>query len=211
MKVTDSVYMLDSTSESHAYLITEPEVILVDTCLPWKGVKILEEIRSLGVDPRQIKHIMLTHHDVDHIGNAARFVKVTGATLWAFGEEIPYIMGEKPRPGHKRFIAMLIKTDRPERIVPFPLEMRVGEVSIIPAPGHTPGHVCLLYRDVLFAGDLVVTDHGKIKPSPAIMTWDMPLVLESMHKVADYPFTHVCPAHGMPVTRGDQWKSALGS
>jgi glyoxylase-like metal-dependent hydrolase (beta-lactamase superfamily II) len=82
----------------------------------------------------------------------------------------------------------------------------LGEFKIIPTPGHSPGHVCLLFKDVLFAGDLVFGRNGGLSLSPAIMTWDMAQVKESAKKVAAFPFSWVCPAHGAPMKRGDLWE-----
>ena len=79
-------------------------------------------------------------------------------------------------------------------------------VVVIPTPGHTPGHVCLLFRGVLLAGELAAARNRQIQPSPAIMTWNMPLVTQFIKKVAPMSFEWVCPGHGMPVKRGDQWE-----
>lgn len=43
----------------------------------------LAEIESLGLSPCGIRTIVLTHHDVDHIGNAKRLQEATCAKLWA--------------------------------------------------------------------------------------------------------------------------------
>jgi glyoxylase-like metal-dependent hydrolase (beta-lactamase superfamily II) len=209
MKITDTVYMLDCTPQSHAYLILAPEIMLVDTCLPGSGKKILEEIKSLKIEPQQIKHILLTHHDGDHIGSAAMLEQATGATVWASSEDIPYIFRQKARPGIKKYISMVMRMPLPSRVNPYPAEMKIGEVQVLSTPGHTPGHVSFLYQDVLLAGDLVATQNGKIKPSPAMLTWDMPMLMESIKKISPLPFKWVCPAHGMPVERGDQWEKLV--
>jgi glyoxylase-like metal-dependent hydrolase (beta-lactamase superfamily II) len=202
MKVTENVYMLDSSNGSHVYAILGNEVVLVDTCMPARGTAILNELKGLGVQPEQIKHILLTHHDVDHIGNAAKLQQATHATVWASAEDIPFIYGQKSRPGIKKYLSMFLKAVPPVDIQPYPQDGNIGEIKVISTPGHTPGHVSLLYHDILFAGDLVAVNNGQIKPSPAVMTWNMPLLLQSMEKVRVYPFRWVCPAHGMPVERG---------
>jgi len=203
MKITDFVYVLDCTSYSNAYLITAPDLILVDTCIPGKSKQILSEIRSLGFDPAQMKHIFLTHHDGDHTGSAAALEEATGAKVWASEIDIPYITREKKPTGLKNFVSAVMKVRQPSAIHPYPPDGQMGEVKIISTPGHTPGHVCLLYRDVLFAGDLVLSGRGKIRPSLPIMTWDMPAVMESIEKVRPYSFKWICPAHGRPVERDD--------
>ena len=170
MKITDRVYMLDSTEGSHAYVILGKEVVLIDTSMPGRAAKMLDELKRLSVRPEDIKHILLTHHDVDHIGNAAQLQQASGAAVWASGEDIPFIYGRKARPGIKRYLSLFWKVPLPQAINPYPPDQQVGELQVI-------------------------------KPSPAIMTWNMPMLLQSIKKVAPLSFRWVCPAHGMPLER----------
>ena len=206
MKITDEVFALDSTRGSYAYVILGKEVTLVDTSMPGRGKAMLDELKTLNVKPEDVKQILITHHDVDHIGNAAFLQKTCQAALWASKEDIPYIVAEKPRHGIKKYLTAFFKVEIPHDVKPYPEDLKMGEFQVIPSPGHTPGHVCILYHDILFAGDLVGSRDGVIKPSPGIMTWDSTLALQSIRQVGQYSFKWVCPAHGVPVQRGDQWE-----
>ncbi len=205
MKVTDDVYALDATKRNYAYLILGEETILVDTGRPGQGKAILNELKSMNIKPEDIKHILITHHDIDHIGNLALLEKETGASIWASKEDIPYIYGEKNREGIKRFLSFIFRIKKPEKINPFPEDHKIGDISVIPTPGHTPGHVCLLYKDVLFAGDLVRTSKGQIEPMQSFINWDTDLSMESIRRVGDLPFKWICPAHGEPAKRDGEW------
>ncbi|HYH02981.1 MAG TPA: MBL fold metallo-hydrolase, partial [Bacillota bacterium] len=68
-----------------------------------------------------------------------------------------------------------------------------------PTPSHTPGHVCMLYNGVLFAGDLFENKDGNLRPYPPAWNWDNNHMMESAGKVAQLPVKMVCPAHGLPV------------
>ncbi len=206
MKVTDNVYALESTKGTYAYVIIDQPVILIDSGRPGQGKQILSELASLNVRPADVRYILLTHFDVDHMGNVAFLEKETGATVWASQTEIPYIMGEKPRPGHKRIIAALMPAKKPQHIQSLPEKPIADKVTVILTPGHTPGHVSYLYKDVLFTGDLVVTSSGRIHPSPAFMTWNMEILMDAIAKTGAYQFRYVCPAHGTPVERGQLWE-----
>jgi len=209
MKVTDDVCALDSTKGNYAYLILGEETILVDTGRPGQGKGILNDLKSMNIEPHDIKHILITHHDVDHVGSAAFLQQATGAKVWASKEDIPYINGVKNREGIKRFISFIMRIKKPENINPYPENKKILDIEVIPTPGHTPGHVCLLYKDVLFVGDLVRTSKGKITPMKSFMNWNTSMARESIKKVADYHFEWICPAHGEPIKRDGQLKELL--
>ncbi len=205
MKIEENVYALESTKGNYAYLVKDEETILIDTGVPGKGENILKEIKSLNIEPENIKHILLTHHDVDHIGNAALLQKKTGATLWASQEDIPYILGDKSRPGLKKIVSLIMRVKKPEKLQAYN-NHRFDDFEVIQTPDHTPGHVCLLYKDVLFAGDLVRNSKGQLKPTPAFMTWDQTTLNESITKISEYSFNWVCPAHCEPIEVKDEWQ-----
>lgn len=199
MKVTDEVYALDSTKGNYSYLIIGEETILVDTGRPGQGKGILKDLNVLGVKPEDISHILITHHDVDHVGSLSFLQKATGANVWASKEDIPYIYGEKSRPGIKKLVSVIMRMEKPENIIPYSEDQRIGAIEVIPTPGHTPGHVSLLYKDILFVGDLFKTSKGKISPMNSFMNWDDEVLAQSINKINDYEFKWVCPAHGQPL------------
>lgn len=194
MVLTDNVYLLDSALGSQCYIVHAKDTVLIDTGLPIRGKTILRKIKALNIRP---KHILLTHHDIDRIGNAAMLADHTGAQVWASKEDIPYILGDIDRHGLKRYLKFIIRVAQPKRIKPLPDS--ISGIKVIPAPGHTPGHVCFLFRDILFVGDLLVSKRGILRIYPPAWNWDNGLMLQSVQKIADYPFKWICPSHGMPI------------
>lgn len=204
--MTDDVYALDSTKGNYSYVILGEKIILVDTGRPGQGKGILNDLKSVGIEPHDVKHILITHHDVDHIGSLAFLQQVTGAKIWASKEDIPYIYGEKSRPGIKKLISFIMRVKKPENINSYHEDQKISDVKIITAPGHTPGHVCLLYNDVLFAGDLFRASKGKVSNMMSFMNWDDSILKNSIAKIDDYDFNWICPAHGEPIKRDGQLK-----
>lgn len=201
MKLTDNIYMLDSSTGSHVYLIKGEEIMLIDTGLPFKRKGILREIESMGIALADIKHILITHHDIDHIGNAYVLQQLTGAKVWASREDIPIIYGDIDRSSFKKYLKYVFKIKVPENINPYIPGESMNGIEIIPTPGHTPGHVCLLYKESLFLGDLLENKGGKLRPYPKVWNWNNDVLLESVKKIADIPVKWACPAHGEPVKR----------
>ncbi|OPY29669.1 MAG: hydroxyacylglutathione hydrolase [Methanobacterium sp. PtaU1.Bin242] len=209
MKITDKVYALDSTRGNYAYIIYDDDVILIDTGRPGQGKGILKELNSMNIRPEDIKHILITHHDVDHIGNLALLEKVSDARIWASKEDIPYIIGDKNRPGIKRMVSILMRTGKPGNISTYPQKQEIEDIKIIPTPGHTPGHVCLLYEDVLLAGDLLRNSKGQLKPLASFMNDDETALRKSIDKIDQFSFKWVCPAHGEPIKIDNNRKQIL--
>lgn len=209
MEIAKGIHLLETSKGSFSYLVLDEEPVLIDTGMPGRFPRLMAELSELGVRPSDIAHILLTHHDVDHIGNAEQLQTATGATLWASEGDLPYIHGDVSRPGIKRIIGTLVRPKRPEVDRTYQAGQKIGSLEVIPTPGHTPGHVSLLYGDILFAGDLVTTSKGRIKPSPSVMTWDKAQLRSSLKTVGKMNFDWVCPAHGRPVHRENMWDAFM--
>ena len=201
MKIKDNVYMLDSARGSYVYLITGKENVLIDTGLPFIRGKMLKELSDMGIELSEIKHILLTHHDMDHIGNLELMQRLTGAEVWASEEDIPYIYGDIDRPSFKKYLKYVFKSNIPRIIRPYVSWPSINGIEVIPTPGHTPGHVSFLYQDVLFAGDLLHNKDGKPEPYPKAWNWNNERMLESVEKINTIPVQWICPAHGKPLIK----------
>ena len=62
----------------------------------------------------------------------------------------------------KRILNYIVKLKKPENINSYPEDGMIGDIKVIYTPGHTVGHVCLLYKDIMFVGDLFRTKNGEI-------------------------------------------------
>jgi glyoxylase-like metal-dependent hydrolase (beta-lactamase superfamily II) len=210
MKVTENVYALDSTKGAYAYLVAAPDgAIMVDTGFPGRGGAMLAEIESLGLSPRDIRTIVLTHHDVDHIGNAKALQDSTGAELWAPAEDAPYILGTRKRPGVKCLIAAVARPLRPSLTGVYVDGRRFGQLRAIHAPGHTPGHSIFAYGTTLFIGDLFHIKDGKPRPTADFMNADSAVARTSIGLLKGLDFDWLCPAHGEPTHDGPAVRNFL--
>ncbi|MCI0183737.1 MAG: MBL fold metallo-hydrolase [Acidibacillus sp.] len=205
MEISPRVHLLEETKGSYAYVIVGEEPVLVDTFFPGKSDRVVAGLARIGMRPSDLAHIVLTHSDVDHIGNAKRLKELSGATLWAPQEELPYIYKQEKDHGIRRIIRAIMKVEQPVIDETYDAGKRIADLEIIPTPGHTKGHVSIRLGDVLIAGDLVTTRQGKLKPSPGFLTWDRAALQRSLRAVGKQPFDWICPAHGEPVRRGDLW------
>lgn len=215
MHVTGDIHVVDGVAGANAYLVLGEQPMLVDTGMPRQAARILSYLAHVGLQPAQLRVILLTHHDIDHIGSAAALKRATGAEVWAPADDLPYIAGDLPRHGMKRYLPALVR--------PFfgPLEPvgvdRLlhdgdeipGGFRVVSTPGHTPGHVSLHRPGVLIAGDLLQTARGgsperpgSLRASAPAMSWSMEAVRSSIRKVAALPCEAVLAGHGRPIVAG---------
>ncbi len=201
MQITEEIFLLDCSKGSRVYLVKGAETILIDSGLPGLATKILSELNQLGVSNHDIKKILVTHHDIDHIGNAKIIQDRTQAQVWAPQLDIPYIKREKKREGIKRFLQLIIHPEIPNISGDYNTCNEFGEILAIHAPGHTPGHTIFQYKNVVFTGDLFRVNQGVIKITPSYMNWDHEEIKKSIMILKTLDFEWICPSHSNPVKR----------
>lgn len=209
VKITENVFQLEATRRSHGFLVRMNEFYLIDTGMPGLAEQILSELKSLGVFPHDIRAIFLTHHDVDHIGNAEYLRQATGAELWAPKEDVPYIVGEKRRPGVKRLIETVVRPLRPTVTGTYGSDWPYPDIHVLHAPGHTPGHTVFQIKNIIFTGDLFKTQNGRFRLFPKYMNWDPVEAKNSLSHLNTLSFDWLCPSHGNPVHNGPAIKDFL--
>jgi glyoxylase-like metal-dependent hydrolase (beta-lactamase superfamily II)/ferredoxin len=126
-----------------------------------------------------IRYIFLTHRD--DVADAGKYAQRFGAT----------------RIIHR--LELSAQPDAEQVIDGFrPVELEPGFLAI-PTPGHTRGHVVLLYRDkYLFSGDHIWWSRarGRLNASPSVCWYSWPEQVKSVARLKDYSFEWVLPGHG---------------
>jgi hydroxyacylglutathione hydrolase len=79
---------------------------------------------------------------------------------------------------------------------------RIGDLTVIHTPGHTPGSLCLYHdgEEVLISGDTLFT-HGSFGRYD-LPGGSLPALRDSLKKLSGYPVRGVYPGHGEPVREG---------
>src|SRR5215207_11540655 len=105
MRLSDDLYMLalplkrdDQTVYFNLSLILDAihGPTLVDTGLPGQLHAIATVLADAGVRVADLKRIILTHQDIDHVGSLHDLVQVSGAQVLAHAIEVPYIDRSEP-------------------------------------------------------------------------------------------------------------------
>jgi len=212
MLVTDGIHLIQEVKGAHVYLVTGSRLFLVDTGLPGQENRICNYLSAIGIDPSALEGIVLTHFDVDHVGSVAAMQKITNCSIYAHSLEIPYVLGQKDRPGIKRWLPLLTRLPYGKLVAPAELRpLADGELfedwEIIHTPGHTPGHIALYRNGIAIVGDLF--QGGEICLAPSYFTWNADKLKESAQTVIERPLRWILPGHGPATPASSHWLDKL--
>lgn len=196
------------------YLIVEPGgLTLVDAGTGSGHKAVMRTLAQLGRSPNEIKQIVITHADPDHIGSAATLKALTGAKLYASQIEADALtQGHSSRePKGNALVRSTfglmtrlssIKPAEADQIIEDEDELPIlGGLRVIATPGHTPDHISLYapqYR-TLFAGDSLISLRGKLNFLDGPVTWNYDIGKHSVFKQSQLGAQIVFCGHGAAV------------
>ena len=176
-----------STSLHPVVFSDEEALILVDCGYPGALPLLEAELKAQGFDPARLTHLVLTHHDFDHMGTAAEFKrKYPHIRILAHELEAPYISGEleplrltqaramqdtlpqAEKEGGLAFMELLQSVEPTAPDILLKDQQRLpycGGLTILHTPGHTAGHISIVAEAhrVIAAGDAAVLQDGALK------------------------------------------------
>ena len=207
----------------------DENVVLVDTGYPGQLPLFREALEQAGFPIEKLTKIIVTHQDIDHIGNLPDILSAAPQQIEVLATEAdrPYIQGEKMlikvTPEMIARALSMLPAEMPEerrqafkRGLENPPKARVdttladgerlpygGGVIVIHTPGHTPGHLCLYHPSskTLLAADALGAANGQLA-RPRAADYDTTLAGESLKKLARYEIETIVCYHG-GMYRGD--------
>lgn len=197
----------------NAFVVEADVLTVIDTGTPGGAGKVVHALRNAGHAPADVGRILITHRHADHAGNAAELARLTEASVHVSPVDAPFLREgrEQPRPEAAtplgRLMVPYVKAALPWTLEPVAVEetlvegATVGPFRVLETPGHTPGHVSLLWaeRGILFTADAAahITSVG---PHPAAD--DPALARRSFERLAGEVFDTACFGHGRRLNSG---------
>lgn len=139
-----------------------------ETCYwtPVEGATMEEQLELLGLKPKDINHVILSHFHLDHTGNIGLFAETAECWIakaeadFAFGKVMQSIDPATHGPYLKQDVlapfSRLHYVERDEEILP--------GIQAILLPGHTPGCMGIVFsgedKTVMLVGDALDTHHS---------------------------------------------------
>ena len=207
------------------YLVDAPEgVTVIDAGLAGQWKEFVTELAAMGRSVDDVRGVVLTHGDSDHIGFAERLRRDHGVPVYVHEADAARARGEvssKPEWGHLKLGAtakFLWYAMRKNGLRTTPVAEVVavhdgdvldlpGSPRVIGMPGHSPGSIATHVPavDAVFVGDALTTRHvltGKQGPQPAPFTDDPAAAIGSLQHLVGLGATWVLPGHGTPWNGG---------
>jgi glyoxylase-like metal-dependent hydrolase (beta-lactamase superfamily II) len=204
-----------------AYLVDAPEgITVIDAGMPGHWRDLQAELKAMGRSLEDIRGVVLTHGDSDHIGFAERLRTAQGVPVYVHAADADRARGaEKPklamgpmRPGATAgfFAYALRKGGLRTHYLSEVVEVADGDVLPLPGapvviglPGHSPGSIAVHvpFVQAVFVGDALTTRHvltGRKGLQPAPFTDDPSLALDSLERLRTLDAAWVLPGHGTP-------------
>ncbi|WP_145317450.1 MBL fold metallo-hydrolase [Paenibacillus xylanexedens] len=203
MEISKGIEMLQLDFEGnviHPILIREEETaVLIDTGFPGQYDDLRIALENIGMPISQLKAVILTHQDVDHIGCLPEILQECGSQvkIYAHALDKPYIEGQLPllKDGHLKHPpkGKVDETVTDGQVLPF-----CGGIRVIHTPGHTPGHISLYLKQskTLIAGDSMYSVDGMLGGIHEPTTLDIETARFSLKKYTELDITSVVCYHG---------------
>ena len=213
MEIIPNVHQISGFA-SNCYLITEADgLTLIDTGLKRDVNKIVASIEKQGRTLNDLRRIVITHSDGDHVGGLAELKARSGARVYASTIEASAIAQGKMTRELKvsGLLKLLMTLTAPLfRAAPATVDETVsdgqvlpvlGDLRVVATEGHTPGHISLFAPStgILFVGDSIVSIGGQLRGSVGMNTWDQDKADAAVRKQAALGAHIVCSGHGSVV------------
>ena len=203
------------------YIIKGKGTIMIDGGPSGVKNKFKKYLTEFGIDPKEIRLVVLTHADFDHAGSASVIREITDAKIAI--HENDRLTLEEGRfsfpPGvttwgkisHAIFVPLLKRIPIPPQKADiilndqeFPLYEYGIDGKIIYTPGHTSGHVSVLMENGdLFAGCLAHNIRMfTLRPNLPIYAEDIQKIKEQWKILIDKGVKMIYPGHGKPFPVG---------
>src|SRR3954467_12798913 len=201
----------------NAFLLDTGEgLALIDTGIAGSAGTIVEAVKEIGREPREVRQVLVTHCHSDHAGSLAELKRITGATAVMHPTDASMVREGRamrplrPAPGLvNALVCRFLVADAPKEVEPAEVEHEVedgetlaGGVRAIHVPGHCAGQLAFLWPEhggVLIAADAAANVFG-LSPSP--LYEDLAEGWRRLAKLVSQGFEVACFGHGRPIQCG---------
>ncbi len=219
MQIAKGLHRIGSDIVNSYLVVDEGGVTIIDAGLPRYWTLLERELAQVGKTLDDVRALILTHGDSDHIGFAAQLYREKGIAAYLHPADTARARLEVKKPNSGwgpvkigPLAGFMWYSARQGGLrIPPAGELRPvedgqvldvpGAPRIIHVPGHTPGSIAVHVPavDALFIGDTMTTRNvltGVTGPKPAPFTLEPEQAVASLGRIDPVDATWVLPGHG---------------
>ena len=138
------------------------------------------QLRRSGIDPGRVRWVVLSHRHTDHAGGLSAFVRATlvlSRVEWRRAQGLRgRLRGYLPLEWPGGPVVLAGPAQPPGRAFAWKHDLAGdGTLTVVPTPGHTPGHIALVVRDgdrtLLLGGDVAHDRAALPGGAPDVAAW----------------------------------------
>jgi metallo-beta-lactamase class B len=182
VRIHGNTYLVGTCGISSILITSEAGHILIDGGPDTAADLIINNIRELGFNPRDVRIIFNSHEHFDHAGGIARLQQLTGAQVYASAAQAKvFRTGTAAADDPQAGMLKPFPTARVDRIVTDGEMIRLGNTIVTAAltPGHTKGAISWHWgacdagvcRQIVYADSMtpVSRDNYRFSDHPALV------------------------------------------
>lgn len=157
-QITDQIYFVGNTYVSTYLIDTGNGLVLIDPALAETAYLVFDSIRKLGFDPKDIRHIFLSHAHFDHCAATRFFQEYCHAETWLGKDDMFFLTDRQD--------LICAMTAMPEFTVhatyDYTKPLVLGNVTFEfhHCPGHTPGTTTMVIHTTQHGKPVIAAMHG---------------------------------------------------
>jgi hydroxyacylglutathione hydrolase len=216
MRVSENILFWTGMYAGSGYIIAEDTIIAVDAQSRRDQASLMIELlKHHGYNPQNVRYLVNTHNDFDHIGGNAEFLhQIPNITMIAGAEDSIKIENptgsilDRSRFRMERVIENLDRCSVEVKVQEdVTLEINDLKLSILHTPGHTAGSICVYVEEdkALFTGDTVLGDGRWAGPQGLpLVRMDLDTMIATLERLSTFEVEWLLPGHGKVVRNGQR-------
>jgi metallo-beta-lactamase class B len=147
-RILDDVYAIGNSGTTVYVVRTTAGLLMIDALFANQvETQLLPGFRALGLDPAQVKIVLVTHGHADHFGGAAYFQEKFGSKVYVSAADWMLMENPPPARGGPAPAGSPAAIPKHDADIVDGQKITLGDFTVTPVavPGHTPGSMALIF------------------------------------------------------------------
>ncbi len=142
-----NLYFAGSRDGSTHIIDSKDGLVLIDSGYPQTLYLLLENIRALGFDPQNIRHIIHSHGHYDHLGATRALIELYHPTTYLGARDLDYATGLRDLTFARELGYRFVETFTPDVLLQDGDCITIGGTTFdfMATPGHTEGTMSIFF------------------------------------------------------------------